>query len=177
MEKYELGRSFGLAAGVCVGLIIALLALRYMNRDHKVKTEYDEMQKALRNVSYKYGFYAILIFEALLCLVPASVQIPAAPIVIHFVPIFLGITVQCSYCIWKGAYIGLNTNMKRYLPVAVVVFLINFFAFFMAWKNDSLFVEGALQTPFVNFLCAMMFAVLGVVALLRRSTDRKETEE
>ena len=47
-EKYELGRSVGLAIGVAVGLIIALILMRYMNKDHKVRTEYDEMQKNIR---------------------------------------------------------------------------------------------------------------------------------
>ena len=177
MEKYELGRSAGLAVGVAVGLVLALLVMRYMNKDHKVKTEYDEMQKAIRNIGYKYAFYTVIIFEALLCLVPASVRIPAEPIVIHFIPIFLGIVVQCGYCIWKGAYVGLNTNMKRYLIFAVVISLINFLSFFAAWKNDALFVDGVLQTPFVNLLCAVMFAVLGAIGLLRRSADRGEAEE
>ena len=48
-EKVQLGRSVGLAVGVLVGLVIAVILLRYMNRDHKVRTEYDEMQKAIRN--------------------------------------------------------------------------------------------------------------------------------
>ena len=177
MEKYELGRSVGLAVGVAVGLVFALLVMRYMNKDHKVKTEYDEMQKAIRNIGYKYAFYTVIIFEALLCLIPASVKIPAEPILIHFMPIFLGIVVQCGYCIWKGAYVGLNTNMKRYLIFAVVISLINFLSFFAAWKNDALIVDGVLQTPFVNLLCAVMFAVLGVIGLLRRSADRGEAEE
>ena len=176
--KYELGRSVGLAIGVAVGLIIALILMRYMNKDHKVRTEYDEMQKNIRNQGYMYGFYTVIIFEALMCLVPSFVRIPAEPIVIHFVPIFLGITVHASYCIWKDAYIGLNTNMKRYLIVAVVASVINFLAFFMAWKNNSLIVDGVLQAPFVNLLCAVMFAVLGIVGLLRKAADsRTEPEE
>ena len=177
MEKYELGRSIGLAVGVLVGLIIALVLLRYMNRDHKARTEYDEMQKAIRNQGYMYAFYTVIIFEGLLCLVPSFVRIPAEPIVVHFVPIFLGIAVQACYCIWKGAYVGLNTNLKRYMVIAVVASLINFLSFFMAWKSGSLVQGGVLQAPFVNLLCALLFAVLGVVGLLRLAADRKEAGE
>ncbi|MBR6353221.1 MAG: hypothetical protein IKS25_03775 [Oscillospiraceae bacterium] len=177
MDKVELGRSAALAVGVVVGLVIALILLRYMNRDHKVKAEYDEMQKIIRNKGYMLAFYAVMILEALLCLVPGSLQIPAEPIVLHFLPIFLGITVQACYCIWNGAYVGLNTNMKRYLIVAVAASLINLLAFVMAWKNGGLLVDGVLQAPFVNLLCAVMFAVLGVVGLLRRSVQREESGE
>ena len=176
-NKYELGRSIGLVVGVLVGLIFAWILLRYMNRDHKVKTEYDEMQKKIRNQGYMYGFYTVLIFEAVLCLIPSFVHVPAEPIVVHFLPIFLGITVQASYCIWKGAYIGLNTNMKRYLIVAIIASLINFLGFYMAWKNDGLIVDGVLQAPFVNLLCALMFAILGIVALLRKAADAREAKE
>ncbi len=176
-EKFELSRSVGLAVGVLVGLVIAVILLRYMNKDRKVKTEYDEMQKAIRNQGYMYGFYTILIFEAILCLVPSFVRIPAEPIIVHFLPIFLGITVQASYCIWKDAYVGLNTNLNRYLAVAVIASLINFLSFFMAWKSGSLVIDGILQAPFVNLLCALMFAILGIVGLLRKSTEREAEEE
>ena len=176
-EKVQLGRSVGLAVGVLVGLVIAVILLRDMNRDHKVRTEYDEMQKAIRNRGYMYAFYTVIIFEALMCLIPSFVRIPAEPIIIHFLPIFFGITVQASYCIWNKAYVGLNTNMQRYLIVAVIASAINFLAFFMAWKNGSLIVDGVLQAPFVNLLCAVMFAVLGIVGLLRKAADNRETEE
>ena len=176
-EKYELGRSVGLAIGVLVGLLLAVILLRYMNRDHKVRTEYDEMQKSIRNQGAAYAFYTVLIFEALLSLLPSFLQIPAVPIVIHFLPIFVGITVHACYCIWKKAYVGLNTNMKRYLIVAVVASLINFLSFFMAWKNHSLIVDGVLQAPFVNLLCALLFAILGIVGLLRKAADSRESEE
>jgi len=176
-NKVELGRSIGLAVGVLVGLVLAFFLLRYMNRDHKAKTEYDEMQKSIRNQGYKYGFYTVIIFEALLCLVPSFVRIPAEPIVVHFLPIFLGITVHACYCIWNGAYVGLNTNMQRYLIVAVVASLINFLSFFMAWKSGSLIVDGVLQAPFVNLLVALMFAIIGIVGLLRKAADSRENEE
>ena len=153
-EKVQLGRSVGLAVGVLVGLVIAVILLRYMNRDHKVRTEYDEMQKAIRNRGYMYAFYTVIIFEALMCLIPSFVRIPAEPIIVHFLPIFFG-----------------------YLIVAVIASAINFLAFFMAWKNGSLIVDGVLQAPFVNLLCAVMFAVLGIVGLLRKAADNRETEE
>ena len=177
MDKYELGRSVALACGVLVGLVIAVFLMRYMNRNHKIRTEYDEMQKAIRSKGYMYGFYTMLIFEALLCLLPASLQIPAEPVVTHFLPIFLGITVLSSYCIWNGAYVGLNTNIKRYMIVALVAALINLLSFVLAWAGGGLTEDGVLQAPFVNLLCAVMFAVLSAAGLLRKSADRGETEE
>ena len=176
MDNYRFGRSLALTCGVLLGLVIALILVRYMNKNHKLRTEYDEMQKKVRNQGYMYAFYTVIIFEALMCLVTGFVDIPAEPIVIHFTPIFLGVLVQTCYCIWKGGYVGLNTNLKRYIIVAVVATMINLLAFVMAWKNGDLVVNGVLQATFINFLCAVIFAVLGVTALLRKATDR-EVEE
>ncbi len=176
MNSYNYGRSVGMVIGVVIGLVLAVILLRYMNKNHKMRTEYDEMQKGIRNQGYKYAFYTVIIFEALLCLLTGFITIPAEPIVIHFAPIFLGIVVQACYCIWKGAYVGLNTNIRRYMAVAVFATLINLLAFVMALKTGSLVKDGILQAPAVNLLCAVMFAVLGIVALLHRSASR-EVEE
>lgn len=176
MDSYRFGRSLALTCGVLIGLVIALILVRYMNRNHKLRTDYDEMQKKVRNQGYMYAFYTVIIFEGLMSLITSFVDIPAEPIVIHFTPIFLGVLVQACYCIWKGAYVGLNTNLKRYIIVAAVATIINLLAFVMACKNGDLVVNGVLQATFINFLCAVMFAVLGVTALLRKAIDR-EVEE
>lgn len=177
MDKLELGRSVSLGSGVLVGLVIALVLLRYLHRGHEMRTEYDERQTRIRGAGYRCGFYTVLIVEALLGLLPVSLHLRAVPIVIHFLPIFLGVTVHSCYCIWNGAYVGLNTNLPRYLLVALIASLINLFSFLMAWRGGGLVADGVLQAPFVNLLCAVMFAVPGVVGLLRRTADREETEE
>lgn len=176
MDSYNNGRSIGMVVGVIVGLVLAVILIRYMNKDHRMRTEYDEMQKQIRNQGYKYAFYTVIILEALLCLVSGFIKIPAEPIVIYFAPIALGITVQASYSIWKGAYVGLNTNIRRYFLVAIIATAINLLAVIMAWSSGSLLVGGVLQAPAVNLLCALMFAVLGVVALLHKAADREAEE-
>ena len=45
-----------------------------------------------------------------------------------------------------------------------------------AWLKGSLLADGILQAPAVNLLCALMFAVLGIVALLRKATEREAEE-
>ncbi|MCR5575651.1 MAG: hypothetical protein K6F56_01435 [Oscillospiraceae bacterium] len=174
MNAYQTGRAFGILTGIIIGLVLVAVLLRYMNTDHKMKTQYDEMQQIIRNRGYKYGFITVLIVEALLCVVTTAFTIPAEPIVIHFLPIFLGVVVQSSYSIWNGAEVGLNTNMKRYIVFAVIASLINFLAFFMAWRTGSLVEDGTLQAPFINLLCALMFGILGVVGLVRKAAKPEE---
>ncbi len=176
MNKFQLGQSFALTIGILVGLVIALILLRYANKNHKVRTEYDEMQKQVRNRGYMYAFYTVIILEALLCIVGGFWQIPAVPFVLHFIPIFFGVTVQASYCVWKDAYVGLNTNVKRYLIIAMAATAINILSAGMAIKNGSMVENGMLQVPAVNLMCAVMFGVLGVMLLLHNAANRGEEE-
>jgi len=171
---YSEERMLGVIIGIMVGAVIVALLLRFFNRDKKLRTEYDEMQKQIRGTAYKYAFFVVLIFEGVLLVLSMAKEIPAKPSVIHFMAIFLGVTVQVSYCIWKGAYIGMNTNVKRFVICMTVVSLFNFWVSYMSWRNGELLTGGIIQEPAINLLCGLMFAVMGVVALMRKMTDREE---
>ena len=171
---YNEARMFGVATGIAVGLVLALIIIRTINRDKKLMTEYDEMQKLARGQAYKYAFYAVMIYEALVCWLSMGVELPAEQSVIHFFGIFIGITVQACYCIWKDAYVGLNTNLKRYIIMMTIASLINLFTAFMAWRNGELFVDGKFQLQTINLLCGLMFAAIGAVGLVKKLADREE---
>ena len=64
---YNSARMIGVTIGIIVGLIVAIFIIRYVNRNKKLTTEYDEMQKQIRGEGYKYAFYTVMILEAVLC--------------------------------------------------------------------------------------------------------------
>ncbi len=167
-------RMLGLLIGVVVGLIICVFVFRLVNKDKKMRTEYDERQEQARGKAYKYSFVAVLIAEALLGIIASGVEIPAVPIVTHFFVIFIGVVVQACVSIWNGAYVGQNTNMTRFMIVMMVVTAINFLTALMAYRTGELVVDGVLQAPFVNFLCGMLFVVIAAAYGLRALCDRRE---
>ncbi|MBQ3392983.1 MAG: hypothetical protein IJG52_06220 [Lachnospiraceae bacterium] len=171
---FNSARIIGGMTGIIIGLIVAVFVFRYVHRNKKLYTEYDEMQKLIRGEGYKYAFYTVLILEAVLCVLTMGMELPAEPYVVHFFVIFVGVTVQASYCIWKGAYIGQNTNLPRYIILMAVISVLNIAGAFMAWKSGELIVDGKFQSPMVNLLCGLMFAVIGIVGLVRKAADREE---
>ena len=171
---FNSARIIGGITGIIIGLIVAVFVFRYVHRNKKLYTEYDEMQKLIRGEGYKYAFYTVLILEAVLCVLTMGMELPAEPYVVHFFVIFVGVTVQASYCIWKGAYIGQNTNLPRYIILMAVISVLNIAGAFMAWKSGELIVDGKFQSPMVNLLCGLMFAVIGIVGLVRKAADREE---
>ena len=171
---FNSARIIGVMTGIIVGLIVAVFVFRYVHRNKKLYTEYDEMQRQIRGEGYKYAFYAVLILEAVLCVLTMGMELPAEQHVIHFFVIFVGVTVQASYCIWKGAYVGQNTNLPRYIILMTVVSVLNLFSAFMAWRSGELIVDGKFREPAINLLCGLMFAVLGIVALAKKTADLEE---
>ena len=171
---YNTARMIGMLIGILFGLLVALILVRFFNRNKKLTTEYDEMQKKIRGEGYMYAFYTVMIFEVLMCILTTGIEIPAEPIVIHFFAIFIGVTVQACYCIWKGAFVGLNTNLKRYIILMAVVSLFNLFAAYMSYREGELFAGGKLQATTVNLLCGVMFALIGAVGLAKKFTDRED---
>ena len=95
---------------------------------------------------------------------------------IHFAAIFIGVTVQAAYCIWNDAYVGLNTNLGRYIVIMTIVSLFNLGVAFMSWRQGELVIGGKLQAQSINLLCGLMFAVLGVVGLIKKIADGRDEE-
>ena len=175
-DMFNEARMMGVIAGIAVGLLFTFVIFRFVNRNKKMTTEYDEMQQQIRGVGYKYAFYTVILYEALMGVLMMGTEVPAEPYVIHFAAIFLGVTVQASYCIWNDAYVGLNTNLKRFIAVTAIVSVINLAVAFIAWRTGSLFADGRLQAQTTNLLCGLMFAVLGITGLARKLSAGREDE-
>ncbi len=171
---YNIELMSGAFAGGLIGLILLLIVVRFVNRDKKMSTEYDEMQKQIRGIGYKYAFYTVLIFEALMVVLTMGMEIPAESYVVHFFAIFLGVTVQACYCIWNDAYVGLNTNLRRYVIIMAAAAVFNLSISFMSWREGRLFADGKFQSQTINLLCGLMFAVIGCVGLAKMIVSREE---
>ena len=171
---YNIGRMFGVISGILIGLVIAVIMLRFVNKNKKMTAEYDEMQKLVRGRGYMYAFYTVLIFEALMCVLSMGVELPAEQSVIHFVAIIVGVTLHACYCIWHNAYVGLNMNLKRYVIIMAVVSVFNLWVAFTAWREGELFSDGMFRAQTINLLCGLMFAVIGVVGLVKMIIGREE---
>ena len=165
---YNTGRIMGVASGVLIGLVIAVIMLRFVNKNKKMTAEYDEMQKLVRGRGYMYAFYTVLIFEALMCVLSMGVELPAEQSVIHFVAIIVGVTLHACYCIWH------NMNLKRYVIIMAVVSVFNLWVAFTAWREGELFSDGMFRAQTINLLCGLMFAVIGVVGLVKMIIGREE---
>ena len=171
-------KSFGYVIGILVGLVIAVILLKYGNTNHRYKTQYDERQKEFRGKAYQYGFYTLLIFEVLTMLLEiGEISLPVPSYFLHFTGCIIGILVVTSYCIWKDVYWGLNNDRKRYGIVFLVCGILNAIPVIGALMHGGLIRDGKLESPATNLLVLIMMIVISAELLIKASLDKKEAEE
>ncbi len=167
----------GVAVGIAVGIVIVLVLMRVWNKDGRMKTRYDEMQQKIRGQAYKYAFWTVLIGEVIFYLLYCmDVNLPIDAATSHIIPVFIGITVQAGYSIWNDAYVGLNTNIKKFIIIAIVVALINFLSAGIAIYSGSMVENGVLQLPVMNLFVGVIFIVLGIIALIKTAISSKQED-
>ena len=161
--------------GIVVGLILVAGLLRFANTNRKQKTEYDERQKEVRGRGYMFGFYTLLIYEALMMFLTLDgIELPIKPHILHFFGIILGGMVLATYCIWKDAYWGLNNNLKRYAIVFLATAALNAIPIIASVKGGKL---DLMDGPVLNLICLVMLGVLGIELLIKYLTDKGGVEE
>ncbi len=171
-------KSLGVVIGMIIGLIICVVIFKYSNKDHKVKSEYDERQQEIRGKGYQRAFYTAMILEAvMLVLQIGNLPLPFEPYQAHAAVIFISCTVLCCYTVWKGAYWGLNNNRKRYFIILSAMLVLNAIPVIGAAAHGELLEDGKLAPAFINLLAFAMLIVIGIVMLLRNYLDKKAEEE
>ncbi len=175
---YNNGKMLGVGIGIIAGLIISFFVLKAINKDGKVKTEYDEMQKLIRGKAYMYAFWAVIACEGLLCfLTSGSFSLPLDGYTLHFMVILVGVLVQVSYCIWNDAYIGLNNSMGRFAAVSIIISLVNFAFAGFSIAEGTMVKDGVLQSTSINLLVAVLFIVIGLEILIKKIADNGQKED
>ena len=166
-------KSAGVAVGILVGLIVAAALILIANKNKKIKTEYDERQLRVRGDAYRYAFYTVVVWEAILFVLAfGEFTFPVPTYVLHFAGIILGVMVLSGYCIWKDAYWGLNNNRKTYGVILVVAGLLNVIPVIGGLRS----ADGS-DFPYVNLLACVMLLVLGVELLIKQLLDRRAERE
>lgn len=170
--------SAGMVFGVILGLIICVILFKLANSDKKVVSSYDERQEAIRGKGYKYGFYTTMLLEVLaIALEAGNFEFPFGRHLVHFFMILAGMGVLCIYCIWRGAYWGLNNNRKAYAAIFVFMVALNVFPLVMALRHSGLSADGADSLPVFNLMVLVWLGIIGISALIRKALDAGKEDE
>ena len=162
-----------LVFGIIVGIAIALAVIKGLNKDHKVRTKYDERQLRARGDAYRYGFFVTIFACVLFMVLEAAGSLEVLGYSSYFIAILIGIITQFTYSIFHDAYIGLNTNMKKYLIFMSIVGAINLASGILPMIHGEFMEDGKFGTGFMNLLCGGMFLILAGELAVKKMLDKK----
>ncbi|MCR5831264.1 MAG: hypothetical protein K6G67_03860 [Lachnospiraceae bacterium] len=171
MDSYNIGKAAGLATGIIIGLVCCVFVLKYMNKDKKLLTKYDERQQAARGRAYMYGFWAVMIATASVIVAETAGFFPVAAFTRGFFIIFVGVIVQVSYSIFNDAYYGINTNKKRFMIVCIIAGLCNLLGVIGSIKGGNFIEDGVMTDAGSNLLCVIMMFTIAVELLIKDRID------
>ena len=170
--------SFGMVFGLLVGLVIAVILLKFANKDHRFKTKYDERQEFIKGQGYKYSFYTLAILEAFLAILEiGGITFAIERYLVHFIVLLIGLAVLCVHSIWNGVYWGLNNNRKRYTAIIVIAVALNLIPVIASIANGTLSRDGFYSLPLLNVIVLVWMAVIGICALAKKCVGTKSNEE
>jgi hypothetical protein len=172
------GVSAGAAIGLMVGLVIAVILIKVANKDHRVKSQYDERQELIKGQGYKYSFYTMMALEVIVMLIEMSgIELPVENYLVHTTAILIGCLVLCIHSIWNDVYWGLNNDHKRYTIIIVIAVILNLIPLVASIARGSFTTKGFDSIPVLNLLVLIWMAIIGLAALVKKFVSARNVEE
>lgn len=174
----NVARVIGFIVGSVFSLVLIAVLMKIMNKNRKIRTEYDERQKLLRGNGYRYGAVVAMLYVFILMFFSLNgVSFPVRQEVIYFSIIFVWALVVTSYCIMTGAYFGLNNDRRRFGIVSVCVVIINLISPVMHIVNGTFLQDGMVSAPCINLMCVILFLAIAIECLIKDIIERKNGED
>lgn len=176
--EYMLGFVLGILIVAVLFAIIFVLASRWTKTDYFGTCKYDERQELVRGRGFKYGFFAVLIYNTVYGIFDSVFpkRLPVETMTAMFIGILVGVLVHVCYCIWNEGYIALNENPKRLKILFAFIAFFNLIVFVMSALHGEVVVDGVFQNGVLNLGCTIMFLVIFIVMFAKELSDRREND-
>lgn len=157
--------------GFALIFLIAFLVRRIRTNNGK-SMEYDERQKAIQGVAYKYSFFTVVAYflaNGFYCYLFGDWLDSMA---MNFIGICLGVVVFSGYSIVKDAYIAMSSNLSKYAGLFFLVSLFSFAGYF-----GNMYLGDGDNSMTMNLICGITFLIITIVSLIKMAMDKKAEKE
>lgn len=171
----SIGVKVAFVIGLVIGLLVVAICLAVTKKGDETKNQFDERQEMVRGRGFKYGFFTLMISNAVLLLLNVlEVSLFSNMEVAMTASIIVGVAVFASYCIWNDGYFALNENRKSMLIIFGLIGVLNLVIGIGNLITGVIIENGALTFRSTNLFCALLFLVIFVVLLLKQIKNGKE---
>ena len=161
--------------GGIIGFLLSLILLKFLNKDGKVKSEYDERQKHFYYKGFCYAGFIFLGFMFIyLALLTFGVNIPVMFDTVIWSGTIIALGFATIYLIVHDSFYGLNNNIRRYSIAFIIFFIIIVYEFFDALSTGWLVENGLIQFPIICLLFAIVFLIDFVLLLAKKRSSRDQ---
>lgn len=177
-NAYKAGFLVGLLITLGLGGLLIIFLLKITKKDGKLKCQYDERQLQARGNGFKYGFFTMIFYNAILAIICiAEIELPVENNVLLVLGILLGVFVYAIYCIHKEAYISLNENATRLTVVFGLIGLLNLVIGIGHICAGTMIENGIVNVSGLNLICGVMILVIAIIMNVHRKKSETEEEE
>lgn len=164
-----------LIIGVVIGLLVVVIILAVTKTGDDTKNQFDERQELVRGKGFQYGFFTIMISNAVLLFMKAfEISLFSDLQVAMVLSIVIGISVFACYCIWNDGYFALNERRTGLLISFGCCGLSNLLITIGHIIDGDIIKNGTFTFRSTNLFCALLFFVIFIALLAKHIKDRKE---
>lgn len=161
----------GLIVGILIVAIVSLISIK-----RKCRGQYDERQKAIQGVAYKFGFFAMFAYFILNGFICMEIGEWLPIIDMNFIGLCFGIVCFAGYAIFNDAYLSLNSKPFKFSLFISFVAIINYVCFFinvMDGDTPEAFLLNLICAVFLTVICFMII----IKVIIDKHNEKKELVE
>ncbi len=174
-----MGRDYALgflAGFIAVGIFCGILYKLGTRKSERKR--YDERQQIIRGKGYKYAFFSVMFYFAVMSGITELVNKTFITIsAISIIGICFGVGVYAVYCIINGGYFAVNEKQRSAMILLGIIALINVISSVRLIHDKALVVDGVLTGSCANLACTALFVVVFIAIAIRSIIDKKEDEQ
>ena len=170
--------SFSLLALIIFLIIYAIIAVTVYSAR---KTKYDERQKYMQSIAYKYGFFALILAILGNGLVEYYTESSwGTPLAESFVIICIGLIVFFAICVFKDAYFSYSETPVKNIVQSIFLFtLIGGINLYTGIMNQQEIISQHSPVKFnnINLLSGILLLLADAIVITRAIMEHLQKEE
>ena len=139
------------------------------------KHQFDERQILEQGKAYRIGYFSLAAMVFVLTGLETFIPHMGGSFAVYYgISIFVSAAAFIVYCVWTESYFSIGQNATKMLSILAVIGLLNLFISIMNIIHGQIIVDGRLTLRSWNICCVLLFLIIFVTALIRKSLNAKQ---
>lgn len=167
----------GFFVGFLVTFAVLFVIMWKISSKSSGRREFDERQRSVQGIGYKYGFYTFITFIVLYIILDAAkVDLPVDRTFMYIVMLLVGVAVYVGYCIWHDGYFFIKQDIKKQSTIFLLLGVANLLISIVRIFEEGFLTDGKLNFNMSNLLIAVLMLYVYVLVRVKLKKDEREEQ-